>query len=78
MALANDPGNEALRMLLVAAWRQKVDLLRRATGGVDGPVRRILLGLALLLAAPLPPSRRSISGSPSIRMRPSGSSTWRA
>jgi anti-sigma factor RsiW len=34
VALANDPGNEALRMLLVAAWRQKVDLLRRATGGV--------------------------------------------
>ena len=32
-ALARDPGNEGLRMLVVAAWRQKVDLLRRATGG---------------------------------------------
>ena len=31
-ALARDPGNEGLRMLVVAAWRQKVDLLRRATG----------------------------------------------
>ena len=34
LALARDPGNEGLRMLVVAAWRQKVDLLRRATGGV--------------------------------------------
>lgn len=33
LALAKDPGNEGLRMLLLAAWRQKVDLLRRATGG---------------------------------------------
>jgi hypothetical protein len=33
LALAKDPGNEGLRMLLVAAWRQKVDLLRRAAGG---------------------------------------------
>ena len=30
-ALARDPGNEALGQLVVAAWRQKVDLLRRAT-----------------------------------------------
>ena len=29
-ALARDPGNEALEQLVVAAWRQKVDLLRRA------------------------------------------------
>jgi predicted anti-sigma-YlaC factor YlaD len=29
-ALARDPGNEALGQLVVAAWRQKVDLLRRA------------------------------------------------
>ena len=32
-ALARDPGNEGLRLLVVAAWRQKVDLLRRATRG---------------------------------------------
>lgn len=31
LALAKDPGNEALSQLVVAAWRQKVDLLRRAT-----------------------------------------------
>ena len=30
-ALARDPGNEALGRMVVAAWRQKVDLLRRAT-----------------------------------------------
>lgn len=30
-ALAKDPGNEALSQLVVAAWRQKLDLLRRAT-----------------------------------------------
>ena len=30
-ALARDPGNEALGQLVVAVWRQKVDLLRRAT-----------------------------------------------
>ena len=30
-ALAGDPGNEALAQLVAAAWRQKVDLLRRAT-----------------------------------------------
>jgi anti-sigma factor RsiW len=30
-ALAKDPGNAALGQLVVAAWRQKVDLLRRAT-----------------------------------------------
>lgn len=30
-ALAGDPGNAALEQLVVAAWRQKVDLLRRAT-----------------------------------------------
>jgi anti-sigma-K factor RskA len=30
-ALARDPGNQALGQLVVAAWRQKVDLLRRAT-----------------------------------------------
>ena len=30
-ALANDPGNPALGQMVVAAWRQKVDLLRRAT-----------------------------------------------
>jgi len=30
-ALARDPGNPALEPLVVAAWRQKVDLLRRAT-----------------------------------------------
>jgi predicted anti-sigma-YlaC factor YlaD len=30
-ALALDPGNIALEQLVVAAWRQKVDLLRRAT-----------------------------------------------
>ncbi len=30
-ALARDPGNAALTRLVVAAWRQKVDLLRRAT-----------------------------------------------
>jgi len=30
-ALARDPGNEALGQMVVAAWRQKVDLLRRAT-----------------------------------------------
>jgi anti-sigma-K factor RskA len=29
-ALAADPGNVALEQLVVAAWRQKVDLLRRA------------------------------------------------
>jgi anti-sigma factor RsiW len=29
-ALAKDPGNAALGQLVVAAWRQKVDLLRRA------------------------------------------------
>jgi predicted anti-sigma-YlaC factor YlaD len=30
-ALAKDPGNAALAELVTAAWRQKVDLLRRAT-----------------------------------------------
>ena len=30
-ALARDPGNPALGELVVAVWRQKVDLLRRAT-----------------------------------------------
>jgi hypothetical protein len=30
-ALARDPGNTALEQVVVAAWRQKVDLLRRAT-----------------------------------------------
>jgi hypothetical protein len=30
-ALARDPGNEALGQMVVVAWRQKVDLLRRAT-----------------------------------------------
>jgi len=30
-ALARDPGNPALGQMVVAAWRQKVDLLRRAT-----------------------------------------------
>jgi predicted anti-sigma-YlaC factor YlaD len=30
-ALARDPGNPALSQLVVAAWRQKLDLLRRAT-----------------------------------------------
>ena len=30
-ALARDPGNPALEQLVVAVWRQKVDLLRRAT-----------------------------------------------
>ncbi|HEU5218847.1 MAG TPA: zf-HC2 domain-containing protein [Gemmatimonadales bacterium] len=30
-ALARDPGNPALGRLVVAAWQQKVDLLRRAT-----------------------------------------------
>lgn len=30
-ALAQDPGNAALSELVVAAWRQKLDLLRRAT-----------------------------------------------
>jgi hypothetical protein len=30
-ALAKDPGNPALGQMVVAAWRQKVDLLRRAT-----------------------------------------------
>lgn len=30
-ALAKDPGNTALGQMVVAAWRQKVDLLRRAT-----------------------------------------------
>ncbi len=30
-ALARDPGNQALEQLVMAAWRQKVDLLRRAT-----------------------------------------------
>ena len=30
-ALANDPDNTALEHLVVAAWRQKVDFLRRAT-----------------------------------------------
>lgn len=30
-ALAKDPGNAALGQMVVAAWRQKVDLLRRAT-----------------------------------------------
>jgi hypothetical protein len=30
-ALAKDPGNSALGQMVVAAWRQKVDLLRRAT-----------------------------------------------
>jgi predicted anti-sigma-YlaC factor YlaD len=30
-ALAQDPGNPALEPLVVAAWRQKMDLLRRAT-----------------------------------------------
>lgn len=30
-ALARDPGNAALGQLVAAAWRQKVDLLRRAT-----------------------------------------------
>lgn len=30
-ALARDPGNVALEHLVVAAWQQKVDLLRRAT-----------------------------------------------
>jgi hypothetical protein len=29
-ALARDPGNPALGQMVVAAWRQKVDLLRRA------------------------------------------------
>jgi hypothetical protein len=31
LALAKDPGNPALGQMVVAAWRQKVDLLRRAT-----------------------------------------------
>lgn len=31
-ALARDPVNEGLQLLVAAAWRQKVDLLRRATG----------------------------------------------
>jgi hypothetical protein len=36
-ALARDPGNAALGQLVVAAWRQKVDLLRRATAlGTSG------------------------------------------
>jgi hypothetical protein len=30
-ALSRDPGNEALGQMVVVAWRQKVDLLRRAT-----------------------------------------------
>lgn len=30
-ALARDPGNDALGRMVVAAWRQRVDLLRRAT-----------------------------------------------
>jgi hypothetical protein len=30
-ALARDPGNDALGQMVVAVWRQKVDLLRRAT-----------------------------------------------
>ena len=30
-ALAKNPGNEALGLMVVTAWRQKVDLLRRAT-----------------------------------------------
>ncbi len=30
-ALARDPGNAALGQMVVTAWRQKVDLLRRAT-----------------------------------------------
>ena len=30
-ALAKAPGNSALGQMVVAAWRQKVDLLRRAT-----------------------------------------------
>ena len=30
-ALARNPGNEALGQMVVVAWRQKVDLLRRAT-----------------------------------------------
>jgi hypothetical protein len=30
-ALAKEPGNAALGQMVVAAWRQKVDLLRRAT-----------------------------------------------
>lgn len=29
-ALAGDPGNQALEQLVVAAWRQKMDFLRRA------------------------------------------------
>jgi hypothetical protein len=31
LALAKDPGNPVLGQMVVAAWRQKVDLLRRAT-----------------------------------------------
>lgn len=34
-ALAKDPGNQALSRLVVAAWRQKVDLLRRAAALVS-------------------------------------------
>lgn len=30
-ALAKDPGNAGLEQLVVAVWRQKIDLLRRAT-----------------------------------------------
>jgi anti-sigma-K factor RskA len=30
-ALAGDPGNAALEQLVIAAWRQKMDFLRRAT-----------------------------------------------
>ncbi len=32
-ALAADPGNLTLEQLVLSAWRQKVDLLRRATAG---------------------------------------------
>lgn len=30
-ALARDPGNDTLEQLVIAAWRQKMDFLRRAT-----------------------------------------------
>ena len=30
-ALAQDPGNATLERLVIAAWRQKMDFLRRAT-----------------------------------------------
>ena len=53
-ALARDPGNQALGQMVVAAWRQKVDLLRRATALGTEQLMRALRLLPMLLLGRLP------------------------